>query len=105
MMLSRVPRLNCYAKYDSKVSKADNPIINARKAFEKKRMTSLKENFNKLVTIATADSKEVVDFVKELDELHKKEIEKFMDKMPKTVGSSNENESKENIFLDNTTSQ
>jgi len=51
-----------------------NNIVAARKLFESKRLVSLKENVNKLILIATADTKEISDFVKELDELHKKEL-------------------------------
>lgn len=51
-----------------------NNIVAARKLFESKRLVSLKENVNKLILIATADTKEISDFIKELDELHKKEL-------------------------------
>lgn len=51
-----------------------NNIVAARKLFESKRLVSLKENVNKLILIATSDTKEISDFIKELDELHKKEL-------------------------------
>lgn len=54
--------------------KPDSTIVQARQRFEKKRMVSLKENFNKLMMIATADTKELVDFIKELDDLHKEHM-------------------------------
>ena len=88
MILSR-SSLRCVA---SAAKKPDTPIVSARKTFEKKRMTSMKENFNKLVAIATSDTKELVDFVKELDELHKKEL------MPSAVKNP-ETSTDENIFL------
>lgn len=94
MILSR-RALSCVACANGK--KVDTPIVNARKAFEAKRMSSLKENFNKMVAIANADAKELVDFVKELDELHKKEL------MPSSTSTSGkvdpEADSDENIFL------
>ena len=71
--------------------KPQNSIAAARKAFEKRRTSSVKENFNKLVLIATSDTKEITDFMKELDELHKKQFESF-----KKKDESNE----ENVFLD-----
>ena len=58
----------------SKDNSQKNNIVAARKLFENKRLVSLKENVNKLILIATADTKEISDFVKELDELHKKEL-------------------------------
>jgi hypothetical protein len=61
----------CRASADNS---SKNNIVAARKLFEKKRLVSLKDNFNKLILIATADTKEITDFVKELDELHKKEL-------------------------------
>ncbi len=87
MILSR--RMTCVA---SAAKKPESPIQLARKAFEKKRITSLKENINKLVMIATADTKEVVEFIKELDELHKKEL------MPNAVKETDVQQ-EENIFL------
>ena len=91
MILSR--RMTCVASVSKK---PDSPIQLARKAYEKKRMVSLKENINKLITIATADTKEVVEFIKELDELHKKEL---MPNAVKETTVSEEQQDEENIFL------
>lgn len=65
-------RTTCHAA--SRYNSPKNHIVAARKLFESKRLVSLKENVNKLILIATADTKEISDFVKELDELHKKEL-------------------------------
>lgn len=70
MMLTRKLNVVCC----SAPKKPERPIHNARKLFEKKRIATIKENISKLVSIASNDSKEVVDFLKELDELHKKEL-------------------------------
>jgi hypothetical protein len=78
--------------------KPDNPVVAARKAFEKRRMTSVKENFNKLVVIATADAKEVTDFLKELDEIHKKALMPKSELMATSSNSSGEGE-EDNTFL------
>lgn len=55
-----------------------NPVTVARKKFEKAREQTLKENFNRLVFIATNDVRQVTDFVKELDEIHKKAFDDFL---------------------------
>jgi hypothetical protein len=60
----------------SSEKKPPNPVQKARKTFEKKRGDSLKENVNKLILIANKDIKEYGDFIKELDEIHKKELKK-----------------------------
>lgn len=52
--------------------KSTNPITVARKTFEQKRSIVLKKNLNNLIQIATADTKELADFAKELDQIHKK---------------------------------
>lgn len=92
MLLSR-RSLVCVAS----AKKTESPIVRARKTFETKRMVSLKENLNKIVAIATADVKELTDFVKELDDLHKKEL---MPGKSKTTDESvaEEDQSDENIF-------
>lgn len=92
MLLSR-RSLVCVA---SSAKKTESPILRARKAFETKRMVSLKENLNKIVAIATADVKELTDFVKELDELHKKEL--MPSKYSKAEDTS-EDQTDENIFV------
>lgn len=93
MLLSR-RSLVCVAS----AKNTESPIVRARKAFETKRMVSLKENLNKIVAIATADVKELTDFVKELDELHKKEL--MPGKSKATEASvEEEDQSDENIFV------
>jgi len=67
-------RKSVTCRASSKDNAPKNHIVAARKLFESKRLVSLKENVNKLILIATADTKEISDFVKELDELHKKEL-------------------------------
>ena len=91
MMLLRRTGLNIQC-----CQKKENPVQKARKIFEKKRGDSLKENVNKLVAIANKDIKEYGDFIKELDEIHKKELKK--DKKPTNTDSMDE--SGENIFLE-----
>jgi hypothetical protein len=83
----------------------ETPINVARKNFEKKRVSSLKENVNTLLTIANADVKQYTEFFKELDELHKKELKQFVDKVKsrEVVASSSdikETSEEDNIFLD-----
>jgi hypothetical protein len=79
-----------------------NPVTVSRKRFEAKRGVSLKENLNKLLVIANADIKEYGDFIKDLDEIHKKEVNTFIDKVkaggPSSSSSSSEDEG-ENIFV------
>ena len=77
--------------------KTESPIVRARKAFETKRMASLKENLNKIVAIATADVKELTDFVKELDDLHRKELMPGKSKTEESVVDEDQND--ENIFV------
>ncbi len=83
------------------VASAERPkqrslITNARKKFEKKRLETLKENINKLAFIATLDTKEITDFVKELDECHKEYFKSK--KHDKTFKESSEDA--ENPFVD-----
>lgn len=95
MLLSR-RSLRCFASRDvPNLPKQPSPIQESRKAFEKKRLVSLKENFSKLVMIATSDAKEIADFAKDLDELHKKEFNAFFQK-----GSSQTSKESDNIFLE-----
>lgn len=89
-MLSR-RAMTCVASTDGDKLTRRNRIADARKAFEKRRLVSVKENFNKLVMIATSDVKELTDFLKEIDEAHKQEL------MPKSGPSP---DSGENIFRD-----
>ncbi len=70
MLLARKLTVNACAA----PKRSENVIQVAKRRFEKKRFVSLKENFNKLVAIATADTKELQEFLVELDELHKKEL-------------------------------
>lgn len=83
----------------------EKSINAARKRFESKRAESLKDNANKLLAIANSDVKEYGSFLKELDELHKKELGAFVDKFknrgPKTYDSKEStSDSEENIFVD-----
>ena len=80
-----------------------NPITNARKAFEKKRNVTLKQNVNTLLNIANSDLKECSVFLKQLDTLHKAEVDKIFKKMkPDTEEESTalvvEEADDENIF-------
>lgn len=100
MLLSR-RSLVCVAS----AKKAESPIVRARKAFESKRMVSLKENLNKIVAIATADVKELTDFVKELDDLHKKELMPNKYKTSETSAVEEEDQSDENIFVKDSSEQ
>lgn len=87
--------------------KPPNPVQKARKTFEKKRGDSLKENVNKLIAIANKDIKEYGDFIKELDEIHKKELNKKK-KAPTPTDStttSSSDEEEYSIFLDKSTPQ
>ena len=83
-----------------------NPVSVTRKNFEKTRSESLKENFNKLIVIASSDIKEYSDFFKELDEIHKKELSQFADNLKQNFSKSNSSSSsvkvidEENIFVD-----
>lgn len=100
MLLSR-RTLRCFASRDTpELPKPPSPINEARKAFEKRRLVSLKENFSKLVMIATSDGKELSDFAKELDELHKKEFGAIFEKSPHRAGKE-----RENIFLEESPEQ
>jgi hypothetical protein len=80
-----------------------NPVSVSRKRFEAKRGVSLKENLNKLLVIANADIKEYGDFFKELDEIHKKEVNAFIDKVKaggsSPASSSSSEDEGENIFV------
>lgn len=87
-MLSR-KALTCVASGGEKPSKY-NKIAETRKTFEKRRLVAMKENFNKLVMIATAETKELGDFLKDLDAVHKSEL------MPKEEKQSDS----ENVFKD-----
>jgi hypothetical protein len=90
MLLSR-KTFRCRASAEKK----ENNIVSARKLFEAKRSISLKENVNKLIQIATADSKEINDFLKELDVLHKKELNNIF---PNSTANPSTSED-ENPFL------
>lgn len=51
-----------------------------KRSLETKRMGLLKDNFNKLAMIASADVKFITDTLTELDEYHKDLVEKIKDK-------------------------
>jgi len=85
--------------------KKTNPISVSRKNFEKTRSESLKENFNKLMVIASSDLKEYSDFFKELDEIHKKELGQLADNLKEQFSKSNSSSAvkvidDENIFVE-----
>lgn len=89
----------------SSEKKKESPISISRKQFEKKRNVSLKENVNKLLAIASGDVKEYSEFFKELDDIHKKELGQFIDKVKANFSKSQEtsvidedDENDENIF-------
>ena len=96
MLMTRVP-LKCFASASSNFNPkpVDNPITIARKTFETKRAVTLKENFNKLIAIGSAEAKELSDFAKELDELHKAALSQ-----KKKSNDSVISVDADNIFLD-----
>jgi len=105
-MISRTSTVRCVAKASS--NKPEHPITIARKSFEAKRSITLKENFNKLALLATADTKEISDFIKVIDELHRKEFEELRSKASQLFTKKNtttssrsgvETDDEENIFL------
>lgn len=102
VMMTRSPAL--VTKCCSSKNLKETPVTVARKRFEAKRGVSLKENLNKLLVIATADIKEYGDFVKELDDIHRKEVKELFNKAKSSVvGDSAESvaeEEGENIFVD-----
>ena len=93
-MLAARRSLVCVAQQKPQ-SQSLNTINVARKAFEKRRLASAKENFNKLMLIATSDTKDITDFVTELDKLHKERFESWM---PAAKQEANNDES--SIFRD-----
>lgn len=90
-------------KCSSDKTKTETPVTVARKAFEKKRSVSLKENANKLLAIATADWTEIKTFAQELDQIHKKEINEFVQQIKTHITKDNTTQddvtSDKNIFL------
>lgn len=89
-----------FVKVRCSSEKKDSAVTVARKAFEKKRAKSVKENFNKLLVVANSDVKEIGDFLKELDEIHKKEMSVLFDKVKTKVNVQEEDEENDdtNIF-------
>lgn len=86
-MLSKRLQINCSAK---------NPIIDARVRFQAKRSVVLKENLSKFIAISTSEIKDVQVFIVELDQLHRKEVDKYFNK------KTNDDESvvePDNIFI------
>lgn len=75
-----------------------------RKKVEAKRTITLKENLNKITTVATADMKFVSDTLKELDAIHKSMFEKYTKSSPTTTDTmesmTEEESTNENIFLE-----
>lgn len=97
MMKSRPTNVKVYAQ-----ASKPSPASVLRKKIEAKRSTQLKENFNKLTMIATADTKFLTDTLTELDVLHKGFFEKYM--KPQNVPSDVNDDDisvvdDENIFL------
>lgn len=89
--------LVCVASSDGERIVRKNKIVDARRSFEKRRLVSVKENFNKLVMIATADVKELSDFLKELDDAHKREL--MQKPSASTESRDDSGDSSENVFL------
>lgn len=80
-----------------------SPASVYRKRVEAKRSTLLKENFTKLATIATADSKFLSDTFKELDVMHKEFFEKNFGRKKEAVeaeGLGEEEGADASIFLE-----
>jgi hypothetical protein len=77
MMLSKL-KINCSIK-------SNNPIVDARKRFEQKRNIVLKDNFNKIANIASSEIKDLKGFIDELDQLHRKEFDKLVNKTPEII--------------------
>lgn len=55
--------------------KVVTPMTDLRKKLEQQRVTALRDNLNKLASIATADVKLMYDALTELDTLHKRLFE------------------------------
>lgn len=85
-----------------------NGINEARKKFEKERNVTLKENLNKVLAIGNNEVKEVGGFLKELDELHKKQLKdvfgswgkKGSSSSPISIKAAEEDARDDNIFAD-----
>lgn len=93
---------SCCLKLKCSSQKQENPVTVARKAFENKRSKTAKENLNKLLFVANSDAKEIGDFLKELDELHKKELSTLFDKVKSKVNvpADEDNDAEDsNIFV------
>lgn len=88
-------------KLDSILDKQKNILNVSRKEFETKRLSQIKENFNKFLTIGSSELKEYSDFFKELDKIHKDTV----DELKKEYGWTKEttmslDSIEENIFID-----
>lgn len=85
----------------------ENPINLAKKRFDNKRNVVLKDNLNKIVSIGNAELKDLNEFMKELDLLHRKEINDWFNKKDVSVSrshvaevvGSDDDENDENIFV------
>ena len=75
-MRSMCIRVRC----DAAASKPPSPVSVFRKGVESKRSVMLKDNYNKLLAIATADTKFLSDTLVALDAMHKEMFEKIKTK-------------------------
>lgn len=99
MQLLRTPSVRVHAS-----ASEPSKLAAFRKRIEARRTIGLKENLNKITSIASADVKFVSDTLNELDAIHKSLFEKYTKPAPAvmdTMESITEDESaNENIFLD-----
>lgn len=96
MLLTSRSRINIITR--ASADKKENPISIARKAYEAKRTVTAKENLNKLLMIASSDIKELNEFIKDLDDIHKKEMTEIVTKIQGK--KKDEIVEDENIFKD-----
>jgi hypothetical protein len=95
MMLNKLRTVRCVAS-----SSDNNPIVNARKKFEKTRSVVAKEHLNKLIIIGTSEVKDIQTFITELDQLHRKEFDSLINKPTSTPTQSPIVTEYVNIFTD-----
>jgi anion-transporting ArsA/GET3 family ATPase len=91
-------------KLDSILDKQKNILNVSRKDFETKRLSQIKENFNKFLTIGSSELKEYSDFFKELDKIHKDTIDELKKEygwiQDKTQTTMSMDSIEENVFID-----
>lgn len=96
MMLRRSVSVRCCkSEGPSKPSATVQGIQALRKRLEDSRATSVRENWSKVVAIATADVKFADDVLKELDAFHKSILDKSFNKVSPVKADE-----AENIFKD-----